>query len=85
VVEIVSVEEANEPGDRTTGLTLNEAIAPLDGEMIADNCTLPVRPRLSRVMVETADRPASTLAGLIPDAERVKSCDTAKDTETVND
>ena len=85
MVEIVSVEEVKEPGDRTTGLTLNEAIAPLDGEMLADSCTLPVRPRLSRVTVETVDRPASMLAGLAPDAERVKSCETARDTDTVND
>ena len=85
VVEIVSDEEADEPGDMTTGFTLNEATTPLDGAMLADNCTPPVSPRLSRVIVETADRPARILAGLTPEAERVKSCETDTDTDTVND
>jgi len=64
---------------------LNEATTPLDGAMLADNCTPPVSPRLSRVIVETADRPARMLAGLMPEAERVKSCETDTDTDTVND
>lgn len=72
-MRIVSEEDAKEPGDKETGLTLNEAAAPLDGAMLADSCTLPVSPRLSRVIVEVADRPASMLAGLTPEAEMVKS------------
>ncbi len=78
-------EEAEKPGDKTTGFTLNEATTPLDGTIVADNCTLPLRPRLSRVTVETADRPARILAGLTPDAERVKSGDTEIESDTVND
>src|SRR2546425_9224614 len=69
----------------TTGFTLYEATTPLDGAMLADNCTPPVSPRLSRVIVETADRPARILAGLTPEAERVKSCETETETETVDD
>ena len=64
---------------------MNEATTPLDGAMLADNCTPPVSPRLSRVIVETADRPARILAGLTPEAERVKSCETETETETVDD
>jgi hypothetical protein len=44
-----------------------------------------VSPRLSSVIVEAADRPASILAGLAPDADKVKSCATTTETETVDD
>ncbi len=78
-------EEPEEPGDSATALTANEATTPLDGTTLAESCTLPVSPRLSRVTVEAADRPASMLAGLAPDADRVKSCATITETETIDD
>lgn len=64
---------------------MNEATTPLDGARLADICTLPVSPRLSRVMVEVAGRPASMLAGLNPEADKVKSGEITTDTDMVDD
>ena len=43
------------------------------GETVADNATLPVKPRLLAVIVEVADPPAVKLAGVAAPAETVKS------------
>ena len=52
VVEIVKLEDPEDPADRETGLRLNETVGPLIADTLADNCTLPERPRLSRLIVD---------------------------------
>jgi hypothetical protein len=56
VVAIVSVDVAVEPGVRLTLVGTNVNVIPVAaGDTVADNATLPVKPRLLAVIVEVAD------------------------------
>jgi hypothetical protein len=74
VVAIVSVDVAVEPAVRLTLVGANVKVIPVaTGDTVADNATLPVKPRLLAVIVEVADPPAVKLAGVAALAEIVKS------------
>jgi hypothetical protein len=56
VVAIVSVLVAVEPGVRLTLVGAKVKVIPVAaGETVADNATLPVKPKLLTVIVEVAD------------------------------
>jgi len=74
VVAIVNVEVPVEPGVRLMLVGLNAKVIPVAaGETVADNATLPVKPRLLEVIVEEAEPPAVKLAGDAALAAIVKS------------
>jgi hypothetical protein len=61
---IVRVEVPVEPGVRATLVGAKVNVIPVAaGDTVAERATLPVNPRLFRVMVEVADWPAVKLAG----------------------
>ncbi len=65
MVEIVSVEVPVEPGVRLTLAGEKAVVGPLVtlGETVAVRATLPVNPRLLRVIVDVAEPPGEMLAG----------------------
>jgi hypothetical protein len=74
VVAIVSVDVEVEPGVRLTLVGAKVKVIPVAaGDTVADNATLPVKPRLLTVIVEVADPPAVKLAGDAAPAVTVKS------------
>ncbi len=78
------VEVPVKPGVRLTPVRLNELVRPFAlGEMDAAKATVPVNPRLFRVMVDVAVPPATELAGTAAPATRVKSGLTVTRTYTV--
>jgi hypothetical protein len=65
VVAMVRVEVPVEPGVKLTLVGTKVNVIPLaTGETVADSATLPVNPRLLKVIVEVAEPPAVKLAGL---------------------
>ncbi len=74
VVAIVRVEVPEDPGVRLMLVGLKVKVIPVAaGETVADNATLPVKPRLLAVIVEVADPPAVKLAGVAAPAVIEKS------------
>ena len=65
MVEIVSVEVPVDPGVRLTLAGEKAVVGPLAtlGETVAVRATLPVNPRLLRVIVDVAEPPGEMLAG----------------------
>jgi hypothetical protein len=79
VVAMVRVEVPVEPGVRLMLVGANVKVIPVAaGDTVADNATLPVKPRLLAVIVEDADPPAVKLAGDAALAARLKSEVTVK-------
>ncbi len=74
IVVIVRVDVPVEPRVKLTLVGSNVAVGPVvEGETDAVRLTLPVKPRLFRVIVEVAEPPAMKLLGLAGVAEMVKS------------
>jgi len=74
LVEIVSVEAALEPGTKLTVAGFSEAVRPLaDWTAEVEMTMLPVNPRLSIVICESADPPAMKLEGLGVETVALKS------------
>jgi hypothetical protein len=70
----VSVDVAVEPGVRLTLAGAKVNVMPVAaGATVADNATLPVKPRLLTVIVEVADPPAVKLGGVAAPAATGKS------------
>lgn len=51
-MERVIVEVADPPGEIWTGLELKETVGPVTAETLPDSWMLPVKPRLSRLIVD---------------------------------
>ena len=75
VVDIVRVEEPNEPGvmDTESGLIDIPGICVPDGVTLADRATFPVIPKLFRLIEEVDEPPATNTEGVAGVAEIVKS------------
>jgi hypothetical protein len=84
VVAIVRVEVPVEPAVRLILVGTKVKVMPVAaGDTVADNATLPVKPRLLAVIVEVADPPAVKLAGDAAPAAIVKSPTTVTETVAV--
>jgi len=71
---MVRVEVPEDPGVRLMLVRLKAKVIPVAaGATVADNATLPVKPRLLAVMVEVVDPPAVKLAGVAAPAAIEKS------------
>jgi hypothetical protein len=75
VVDIVRVDEPKEPGviGTESGLIVMPGICVPDGVTLAESATLPVMPRLFRLIEDVAELPATKTDGVALVAEIVKS------------
>jgi hypothetical protein len=75
VVDIVRVDEPTDPGviGTESGLMDMPGVCVPDGVTLAESATLPVMPRLFRLIDDVAEPPATNTVGVALVAEIVKS------------